>query len=95
LFAIGADVAFSRDPQAFEKTRADLLQPGAVESDGLFVTGAAREVERRFVAAVGVGRLLRGTGAIVPLRIGWPGVDVAFIDAIVIGVKTVLHPFQM
>ena len=42
-----------------------------------------------------VGAFLHRAAAIVADGIGRPGVDVTFIEAVVVGIKAVLGPFQM
>jgi hypothetical protein len=95
LFADEARVAALGAPELLEETGADAFEDFFVAGDGGGVVGEAGEVAGGEVALVGVGGLVGGAAAAEPDGVGGPGVDVALVGAVEVGIEALLHPFEV
>ena len=90
-----ADIALRRNPELLHEALADFRQPGLVPLDGRVVAGPPGQFQGRLVAGVGVGRLLRGAAAVVPLVVSRPGIGVALVQTRVVRIEAVVDVLQV
>ena len=90
LFAVRAGMAVFGRPQQVEEALADALDGRRVPFDAVLVARALGQLEGGPFRAVGVGGLLGGAAAVVPLVIRGPRVRVALVDAQAGGIEAIL-----
>ena len=95
LFTTFSRMAFFGNPQAGEKAAADAFKRVAMMRLCASVAGSSRQIASRLMAAIGVAGGFSRSAAVVPHGIRRPGVDVAFVHAIAIGIEAFAQPLQM